>query len=121
MKEKGLYVMSTERGEFLKRAEFDNELGFNANFIDSLLCSTPIDVYDNDGNINDVNLVFTEKLAEFLSQGGDEIVPVFVEIDIKVKGFDGTEYDVQAIQSKFVEERKKEAEEFYKNLFKRND
>ena len=121
MKEKGLYVMSTERGEFLRKAEFDEQLGFNANFIDSLMCSTPVDVYDNDGNINKDNLVFTEKLAEFLSQGGDEIVPVFVEIEIKVKGFDGTEYNVQEIQSKFVEERKKEAEEFYKNLFERNN
>ena len=120
MKEKGLYVMSTEKGEFLREAKFDNQLGFNANFIGSLLCSTPIDVYDNGGNINKENVLFTEKLAEFLSQGGDEIVPVFVEIEIKVKGFDGTEYNVQEIQSNFVEEQKKEVSSFYENLFKRD-
>ena len=27
-KEKGLYVMNTEKGAFLKTAEFDNELNF---------------------------------------------------------------------------------------------
>lgn len=37
-KEKGLYVMNTEKGAFLKTAKFDNELNFRSKY-DQCICN----------------------------------------------------------------------------------
>lgn len=103
-KEKGLYVMNTEKGAFLKTAEFDNELTFRSGF-DQVICNAqPIAAVKIDNDFSEHNKIFATKLAEFLSQRGDKIAPVIVEFDIKVTGLDGTEYDVDKIIEKAEQE-----------------
>jgi len=103
-KEKGLYVMNTEKGTFLKTAEFDNELTFKSGF-DQVICNAqPIVAVKVDNDFSEHNKIFATKLAEFLSQRGDKIEPVIVEFDIKVTGLDGTEYNVDEIIAKADEE-----------------
>ena len=106
-KEKGLYIMNTEKGAFLKTAEFDNELTFRSGF-DQVVCNAqPIAAAKVDDDFSEHNKIFATKLAEFLSQRGNKIEPVIVEFDIKVTGLDGTEYDVD----KIIEEADKKAME----------
>lgn len=73
-KEKGLYVMNTEKGAFLKTAEFDNELTFESGF-DQVICNAqPIAAVKIDNDFSEHNKIFATKLAEFLSQRGDKII-----------------------------------------------
>jgi len=103
-KEKALYVMNTEKGAFLKTAEFDNELTFRSGF-DQVVCNAqPIAAVKVDNDFSEHNITFATKLAEFLSQIGDKIEPVIVEFDIKVTGLDGTEYNVDETIAKADEE-----------------
>lgn len=109
-KEKGLYVMNTEKGAFLKTAEFDNELTFRSGF-DQVVCNAqPIASVKIDNDFSEHNKIFATKLAEFLSQRGNKIAPVIVEFDIKVTGLDGTEYDVDKIIEKAEQESSGELE-----------
>lgn len=110
MKEKGLYVMNTEKGAFLKTAEFDNELTFRSGF-DQVICNAqPIASVKIDNDFSEHNKIFATKLAEFLSQRGDKIAPVIVEFDIKVTGLDGTEYNVKEIVENAKQESSGESE-----------
>ena len=109
-KEKALYVMNTEKGAFLKTAEFDNELTFRSGF-DQVVCNAqPIAAVKIDNDFSEHNKIFATKLAEFLSQRGDKIAPVIVEFDIKVTGLDGTEYDVDKTIEKAEQESSGESE-----------
>lgn len=109
-KEKALYVMNTEKGAFLKTAEFDNELTFRSGF-DQVVCNAqPIASVKVDNDFSEHHITFATKLADFLSQRGDKIEPVIVEFDIKVTGLDGTEYDVDKIIEKAEQESSGESE-----------
>ena len=109
-KEKALYVMNTEKGAFLKTAEFDNELTFRSDF-DQVICNAqPIAAVKIDNDFSEHNKIFATKFAEFLSQRGDKIAPVIVEFDIKVTGLDGTEYDVDKIIEKAEQESSGESD-----------
>lgn len=103
-KEKALYVMNTEKGAFLKTAEFDNELTFKSNFDQVIANAQPIAAVKVDNDFSEHNITFATKLDEFLSQRGYKIEPVIVEFDIKVTGLDGTEYNVDEIIAKADEE-----------------
>ena len=107
MKEKGLYVMNTEKGAFLKTAEFDNELTFSSNFDQVIANAQPLCAVEVDNDFPEHHTRFATKLSEFLSQRGDKIAPVIVEFDIKVTGLDGTEYNVDEIIAKANEEESK--------------
>lgn len=109
-KEKALYVMNTEKGAFLKTAEFDNELTFRSGFDQVIFNDQPIAAGKIDNDFSEHNKIFATKLAEFLSQRGDKIAPVIVEFDIKVTGLDGTEYDVDKIIEKAEQESSGESE-----------
>lgn len=109
-KEKALYVMNTEKGAFLKTAEFDNELTFKSNFDLVIANAQPIAAVKVDNDFSEHNITFATKLAEFLSQRGDKIEPVIVEFDIKVTGLDGTEYNVDEIIEKAERESSGESE-----------
>ena len=98
-KERGLYVMNTQKGALLKTAEFDKELTFRCNFDQCIINGQPIAAVDDDNEFSDHHKEFATKLAEFLSQDGELKVPVVVEFDIKVTGLDGTEYDIEEIQA----------------------
>ena len=97
MKEKGLYVMNTEKGAFLKTAEFDNELTFKCGFDRAICNAQPLTAVDDDRDFPEHHQRFAKSLAEFLSQDGVKKVPVIIEFDIKVTGLDGTEYNVDEI------------------------
>ena len=103
-KEKALYVMNTEKGAFLKTAEFDNELTFRSGFDQCIANAQPLVATEVENEFPDHHITFATKLAEFLSQRGDNIKPVIVEFDIKVTGLDGTEYNVDEIIAKTDEE-----------------
>lgn len=103
-KEKALYVMNTEKGAFLKTAEFDNELTFNSNFDQCIANAQPLVATEVDNDFPEHHTRFATKLSEFLSQRGDKIEPVIVEFDIKVTGLDGTEYNVDEIIEKAEKE-----------------
>lgn len=107
-KEKALYVMNTEKGAFLKTAEFDNELTFNSNFDQCIANAQPLVATEVatevENDFPEHHITFATKLAEFLSQRGDKIEPVIVEFDIKVTGLDGTEYNVDEIIEKAEKE-----------------
>lgn len=105
-KEKGLYVMNTEKGAFLKTAEFDNELTVRNKFDQCICNAQPIAATEVDSDFPEHLLTYATKLAEFLSQRGDKIAPVIVEFDIKVTGLDGTEYNVDELIKKYEEENK---------------
>lgn len=105
-KEKALYVMNTEKGAFLKTAEFDNELTFKSDFDLAICNAQPLAALDDDRDFPEHHQRFATKLAEFLSQRGDNIVPVIIEFDIKVTGLDGTEYNVDEIVSEAREKEK---------------
>lgn len=96
-KEKALYVMNTEKGSFLKTAEFDNELTFKCNFYQSICNAQPLAAVDDDRDFPEHHQRFAKSLAKFLSQDGIKKVPVIIEFDIKVTGLDGTEYNVEEI------------------------
>ena len=106
-KEKGLYVMNTEKGAFLKTAEFDNELTFRCGFDRDICNAQPLAAVDDDRDFPEYHQRFAKSIAEFLSQDGVKKVPVIIEFDIKVTGLDGTEYDVD----KIIEEADKKAME----------
>lgn len=106
-KEKALYVMNTEKGAFLKTAEFDNELTFKCNFDQAICNAQPLAAFCDDRDFPEHHQIFATSLAEFLSQDGVKKVPVIIEFDIKVTGLDGTEYDVD----KIIEEADKKAME----------
>lgn len=106
-KEKGLYVMNTEKGAFLKTAEFDNELTFKCNFDQAICNAQPLAAVVDDRDFPEHHQIFAKSLAEFLSQDGVKKVPVIIEFDIKVTGLDGTEYNVEEI---VAESDKKEKE-----------
>lgn len=109
-KEKALYVMNTEKGAFLKMAEFDNELTFRSGS-DQVICNAqPIAAVKSDNDFPEHHIRFATKLAEFLSQRGSKIEPVIVEFDIKVTGLDGTEYNVDEIIEKANQESSSESE-----------
>lgn len=95
MKEKGLYVMNTEKGAFLKTAEFDNELTFKCGFNQAICNAQPLAAINDDRDFSEHHQRFAKSLAEFLSQDGVKKVPVIIEFDIKVTGLDGTEYNVE--------------------------
>lgn len=109
-KEKALYVMNTEKGAFLKTAEFDNELTFKCGFDQAIYNAQPIATVKIDNDFSEHNKIFATKLAEFLSQRGDKTAPVIVEFNIKVTGLDGTEYDVDKIIEKAEQESSGESE-----------
>ena len=109
-KEKALYVMNTEKGAFLKTAEFNNELTFRSAFDQAICNAQPIAAVKIDNDFSEHNKIFATKLAEFLSQQGDKIAPVIVEFDIKVTGLDGTEYNVDEIIEKAEQESSSESE-----------
>lgn len=109
-KEKALYVMNTEKGAFLKTAEFDNELTFNSGFDQVIANAQPIAAVKVDNDFPEQHTRFATKLAEFLSQRGDKIKPVIVEFDIKVTGLDGTEYNVDEIIENAKQESSAESE-----------
>ncbi len=98
-KERGLYVLNTKKGAFLKTAEFDKELTFRCNFDQCIINGQPISAVDNDNDFPEHHKEFTTKLADFLSQDGELKVPVIVDFEIKVTGFDGTEYNIEEIQA----------------------
>lgn len=105
-KEKGLYVMNTEKGAFLKTAKFDNELNFR-NKYDQCICNAqPLAAVSVDDDFPEHHQRYATNLAEFLSQRGDKIAPVIVEFDIKVTGLDGTEYNVDELIEKYKEENR---------------
>ena len=104
MKEKGLYVMNTEKGAFLETAEFDNELTFKCNFDQAVCNAQPLAAVDDDRDFPEHHQRFAKSLAEFLSQDGVKKVPVIIEFDIKVTGLDGTEYNVDEIVEKAEKE-----------------
>lgn len=106
-KEKGLYVMDTEKVAFLKTAEFDNELTFKCNFDQAICNAQPLVVVDDDRDFPEHHQRFAKSLAKFLSQVGAKKVPVIIEFDIKVTGLYGTEYNVEEI---VAESNKKEKE-----------
>lgn len=106
-KEKGLYVMNTEKGAFLKTGEFDNELTFKSKYDQVIANAQPLAAVEVDNDFSEHNKRYATKLADFLSQRGDTVAPVIVEFDIKVTGLDGTEYDVD----KIIEEADKKAME----------
>lgn len=109
-KEKGLYVMNTEKGAFLKTAEFDNELTFKCGF-DQVICNAqPLAAINDDRDFPEHHQIFATSLAEFLSQDGVKKVPVIIEFDIKVTGLDGTEYNVDEIIEKAEQESSGESE-----------
>ena len=110
MKEKGLYVMNTEKGAFLKTAEFDNELTVRNKFDQCICNAQPIAATEVDSDFPKHPLTYATKLAEFLSQRGDKIAPVIVEFDIKVTGLDGTEYNVKEIAENAKQESSGESE-----------
>lgn len=97
MKEKGLYVMNTEKGAFLKTAEFDNKLTFKCGFDQAICNAQPLAAINDDRDFPEHHLRFAKSLAEFLSQDDVKKVPVIIEFDIKVTGLDGTEYNVKEI------------------------
>ena len=107
MKEKGLYVMNTEKGAFLKTAEFDNELTFKCNFDQAICNAQPLAAINDDSDFPEHHQRFATSLAEFLSQDGVKKVPVIIEFDIKVTGLDGTEYNVDEIVAKADKEKSK--------------
>lgn len=109
-KEKGLYVMNTEKGAFLKMAEFDNELTFKCNFDQAICNAQPLAAVDDDRDFPEYHQRFAKSLAEFLSQDGVKKVPVIIEFDIKVTGLDGTEYNVDEIIEKAEQESSSESE-----------
>ena len=109
-KEKGLYVMNTKKGAFLKTAEFDNELTIRNKFDQCICNAQPLAAVDDDRDFPEHHQRFATKLAEFLSQSGDKIEPVIVEFDIKVTGLDGTEYNVDEIIEKAAQESSGESE-----------
>jgi hypothetical protein len=109
-KEKALYVMNTEKGAFLKTAEFDNELTFKSNFDQCISNAQPLVATAIENDFPDHQITFATKLAEFLSQRGSKIAPVVVEFDIKVTGLDGTEYNVDEIIEKANQESSGESE-----------
>lgn len=109
-KEKGLYVMNTEKGAFLKMAEFDNELTFKCNFDQAICNAQPLAAVDDDRDFPEHHQRFAKSLAEFLSQDGVKKVPVIIEFDIKVTGLDGTEYNVDEIIEKAEQESSSESE-----------
>ena len=106
-KEKALYVMDTEKGSFLKTAEFDNELTIRNKFDQCICNAQPIAATKVDSDFPEHLLTYATKLAEFLSQRGDKISPVIVEFDIKVTGLD---YDVDKIIEKAEQESSGESE-----------
>lgn len=110
MKEKGLYVMNTEKGAFLKTAEFDNELTLKCNFDQAICNAQPLAAVDDDRDFPEHHQRFAKSLAEFLSQDGVKKVPVIIEFDIKVTGLDGTEYNVDEIIEKAEQESSSESE-----------
>ena len=109
-KEKALYVMNTEKGAFLKTAEFDNELTFKCNFDQCICNAQPLAAVDDDRDFPEHHQRFAKSLAEFLSQDGVKKVPVIIEFDIKVTGLDGTEYNVDEIIEKSEQESSSESE-----------
>lgn len=109
-KEKVLYVMNTEKGAFLKTAEFDNELTFKCNFDQAICNAQPLAAIDVDKDFPEHHQRFAKSLAEFLSQDGVKKVPVIIEFDIKVTGLDGTEYNVDEIIEKAEQESSSESE-----------
>lgn len=109
-KEKALYVMNTEKGAFLKTAEFDNELTFKSGFDQVIANAQPIAAVEVDNDFPEHHTRFATKLAEFLSQRCDKIEPVIVEFDIKVTGLDGTEYNVDEIIENAKQESSAESE-----------
>lgn len=106
-KEKALYVFNTEKGAFLKTAEFDNELTFKSNFDQCVCNAQPISAVEVDDDFSEHVKTFATALSQFLSQKGDKLGPVVVEFDIKVTGLDGTEYNVDEI----IEKAEKESAE----------
>lgn len=110
MKEKGLYVMNTEKGAFLKTAEFDNELTFKCGFDQAIFNAQPLATINGDGDFPEHHQKFAKSLAEFLSQDGVKKVPVIIEFDIKVTGLDGTEYNVKEIVENAKQESSGESE-----------
>lgn len=109
-KEKGLYVMNTEKGAFLKTAEFDNELNIKNKFDQCVCNAQPLAAVRVDNDFPEHHQRYATKLAEFLSQRGDKVAPVIVEFDIKVTGLDGTEYNVDELIEKAKQERSEESE-----------
>ena len=109
-KEKALYVMNTEKGAFLKTAEFDNELTFKCNFDQAICNAQPLAAVDDDRDFPEHHQRFAKSLVEFLSQDGVKKVPVIIEFDIKVTGLDGTEYNVDEIIEKAERESSGESE-----------
>lgn len=109
-KEKALYVMNTEKGSFLKTAEFDNELTFKCNFDQAICNAQPLAAVNDDRDFPEHHQRFAKSLAEFLSQDGVKKVPVIIEFDIKVTGLDGTEYNVDEIIEKAEQESSSESE-----------
>lgn len=109
-KEKALYVMNTEKGAFLKTAEFDNELTFKCNFDQAICNAQPLAAVDDDRDFPEHHQRFAKSLAEFLSQDGVKKVPVIIEFDSKVTGLDGTEYNVDEIIEKAEQESSSESE-----------
>lgn len=109
-KEKASYVMNTEKGTFLKTAEFDNELTFKCNFDQAICNAQPLAAVDDDRDFPEHHQRFAKSLAEFRSQDGVKKVPVIIEFDIKVTGLDGTEYNVDEIIEKAEQESSSESE-----------
>ena len=66
-KEKGLYVMNTEKGAFLKTAEFDNELTFKCNFDQDICNAQPLAAVDYDRDFPEHHQRFA-KLLGFLAR-----------------------------------------------------
>lgn len=118
MKEKGLYVMNTEKGAFLKTAEFDNELTFKSNFDQAVCNAQPLAAVNDDRDFHEHHIRFATKLSEFLSQRGDKISPVIVEFDVKVTGLDGTEYDIDKIHEEAEKSGESSKEQAFAELMK---
>ena len=119
-KEKGLYVMDVDKGAILKKANFDNELTFESSFDLCIINGQPIAAQKIDDDFLEHQKTFALALAKFLSQRGSEIKPVIVEFDIKVTGLDGTEYNIDEIQSNVEDDSDSELAKLLGLLAKRN-
>ena len=101
MKEYGLMLLNTRKGAFLREfSTVEGTLKGKAGYSFQLLGGVPLKV-NNEPEFLDSSLNYIKGMASMMNEEGEtENVPVIVEVEFKVKGLDGTEYDLEEIQGK---------------------
>lgn len=100
MKEYGLMLLNVKKGGFVQKfTTIDGTLRGDVDYVDSLLSSAPLKVNKSEPEFKESSLAYINGMASMMNDEDDtEHVPVIVEVEYTIKGLDGTEYDLKAIQ-----------------------